>query len=306
MQKSSCILASNGKVIAFMLSLLKNLLKKIISCSILRAARTNSGRYVLNEATNVVRNSFQIVIHQDTELTFYVPNNLNRFRVDSFSTKEPETLAWIDLIPENGVLWDIGANIGLYSCYAAKSRNCMVYAFEPSVFNLELLARNIFINNLVEKVVMLPLPLSDSLKISTLNMTCTDWGGALSSFGENFGDDGKALNKMFSHATVGLTLDQAVNLLNIPEPTHIKMDVDGLEHLILSGGERVLHRISELSIEVNEDFAEQRLNVADLCGKAGLVFREKKHSDMFSDDVKFGNTYNQIWYRPNIVNLSQK
>jgi len=50
--------------------------------------------------------------------------------------KEPDTLMWIDKIPEHSVFWDVGANVGLYSCYAAKARNCIVFAFEPSVFNL--------------------------------------------------------------------------------------------------------------------------------------------------------------------------
>ena len=51
-----------------------------------------------------------------------------------------------------------------------------MFAFEPSVFNLELLARNIYLNKLVEQIVIVPLPLASSLKISTLNMTTTDWG----------------------------------------------------------------------------------------------------------------------------------
>ena len=48
------------------------------------------------------------------------------FLAESFSKKEPDTLAWIDLIPEGSLIWDIGANVGLYSVYAAKARNCKV------------------------------------------------------------------------------------------------------------------------------------------------------------------------------------
>jgi len=73
-----------------------------------------------------------------------------------FATKEPETLEWIDRIPEKSVLWDIGANVGLYSCYAAKARGCRVFAFEPSVFNLEILARNIFLNQLTDQITIVP------------------------------------------------------------------------------------------------------------------------------------------------------
>jgi hypothetical protein len=110
-------------------------------------------------------------------LQFYTPNALNRYRVDTFLEKEPETLEWIDRIQYGSVIWDIGANVGLYSCYAAKTRNCTVMAFEPSVLNLELLAKNIYINDLVDKVTIVPLPLAEKLSFSTLNMSALDWGG---------------------------------------------------------------------------------------------------------------------------------
>ena len=57
------------------------------------------------------------------------------WRVKTFSTKEPEIIKWIDGFDENCQFWDIGSNIGLYSCYAAKKINVM--SFEPSVFNLK-------------------------------------------------------------------------------------------------------------------------------------------------------------------------
>ena len=38
-----------------------------------------------------------------------------------FYSKEPETLDWIENFDDKGkiIFWDIGANIGLYSIYAA-------------------------------------------------------------------------------------------------------------------------------------------------------------------------------------------
>ena len=48
---------------------------------------------------------------------------------------------------------DIGANIGLYSIYAAiKHSNSEVISFEPSTSNLRVLSRNISINKLEEKI----------------------------------------------------------------------------------------------------------------------------------------------------------
>lgn len=280
-----------------MLNSIKKVVKKIISSTVNLLGKTKSGRYAFDMALNTAMELKQTITHRKTSLTFVTPNKLNYFRANSFSIKEPETLEWIDSIPEESVLWDIGANVGLYSCYAAKSRNLRVYAFEPSIFNLELLARNIYINDLVDKVVIVPLPLSDSLKLNTLNMTSTEWGGALSTFGETYGDDGKSLNKVFAFSTIGISIDQIVSLLKIPRPSHIKIDVDGLEHLILAGGQSVLKLISELTIEVNEDFAEQTINVRKHCTEAGLVFKQKKHSAMFDNNARYGNTYNQVWYR---------
>lgn len=135
------------------------------------------GRLFLDSIVRQLMTTRYPVNHNGEALSFVVPNNLNYFRTTTFSTKEPETLEWIDNIPKGAVLWDIGANVGLYSVYAAKVRGCQVYAFEPSVFNLELLARNIFLNQLTDKITIFPIPLSDEIKRSTLNMTSTDWGG---------------------------------------------------------------------------------------------------------------------------------
>ena len=48
------------------------------------------------------------------ELNFYTPNTTNEHRIDLYSSKEPEILDWIDSY-KGGDLFDIGANIGLYS-----------------------------------------------------------------------------------------------------------------------------------------------------------------------------------------------
>lgn len=218
-------------------------------------------------------------------------------RVDTFSTKEPETLEWIESIPKKSVFWDIGANVGLYSCYAAKRKGCTVYAFEPSVFNLELLARNIYNNGLVKRITLISLPLSDSLRKSSLNMSSTDWGGALSTFDQSYGHDGQQLHTVFKFNTVGMSMDEIVKLLQLPMPDYIKIDVDGIEHLILQGGNKVLKQVKGILVEVNEDYKEQNINVTKYLIEAGLELKEKRHSDIFENDTEFGNSYNQIWFR---------
>ena len=80
------------------------------------------------------------------------------------------------MITKKLFFWDIGANIGLYSCYAVKRADCQVYAFEPSVFNLELLAKNIYLNSLSDKVTIIYLPLFDRLAVRPFYMTSKEWG----------------------------------------------------------------------------------------------------------------------------------
>ncbi|RHX90977.1 FkbM family methyltransferase [Leptospira stimsonii] len=229
-------------------------------------------------------------------LSFAIPNALNRYRADTFVTKEPETLEWIDSIPSGSIFWDIGANVGLYSCYAAKKRNCRVFSFEPSVFNLELLARNIYLNDLGDRVTIIPLPLSEKLSFSKLNMTTKEWGGALSTYDQNYGHDGKPMRTVFNFPTIGLSMDESANLLKIPQPTYIKMDVDGIEHLILKGGKKVLSKVKGILIEINDSFDEQTKESRKYLEKAGFQLKEKRHAEEFNTGMaQF--TFNQIWIR---------
>lgn len=262
-------------------------------------AKTKLGSYVFDQVLKSAMETRKKITHQNIELTFSTPNRLSLFRVDSFSTKEPETLEWIDGFKTGSVFFDIGANVGLYSCYAAKSRNCSVFAFEPSVFNLELLARNIFLNDLTGCLTIVPVPLSAGLMLSTLNMTSTEWGGALSTFGKDYGWDGRKIQQVFQFRTLGLSGDEAVRLLKLPQPNYIKIDVDGIEHLILLGARETLSRVDGVLIEVNDGFHEQAEQCNKLLLEAGLVLKEKRHSEMFGCAESFGGgkVWNQVWIR---------
>src|SRR5207247_117949 len=120
--------------------------------------RTSIGRYSIDQVLKAAMGRTVKIGHHGVELTFAVPNTINHFRSTTFANKEPETLEWIDRMDRDSILWDIGANVGLYTCYAAMARGCKVFAFEPSVFNLALLAQNTFLNGLDRKVVIIPLP----------------------------------------------------------------------------------------------------------------------------------------------------
>jgi FkbM family methyltransferase len=232
-------------------------------------------------------------------MTFYTPNEVCRYRAETFTTKEPETLQWIDSFGNDGVLYDIGANVGLYSVYFGLTHGGMTFAFEPSVFNVALLAKNVSANGLSDRVVIVPIPLTEANEIASFNMTSTDEGGALSTFGHGFGHDGQPIQPVMRYMTMGFSLDflREVGAIQHP-PTLIKIDVDGIEHLILRGAIETLKSptLKSILIEVNDDFLEQALHVDRILQGAGFVRKEKTHSDM-AELGAFGHTYNQIWLR---------
>ena len=91
----------------------------------------------------------------------------------------------------------------------------------------------------------------------------------------------------------------AVQILSIPQPDYVKMDVDGIEHLILNGGTEVLKNVKGVLIEVNDAFQEQSSQCKLLLTKAGLVLKEKRQSEMVSSStLGFQNAFNQIWVSP--------
>lgn len=279
-----------------MANIIKGILKSLSHSFLNLITEGRVGEYVNSQVITRAMTRKQSVIHEGIDIILSTPNTLNEFRASSFSVKEPETLEWIDKIPFGSIVWDIGANVGLYSCYAAKKRGCRVFSFEPSIFNLELLARNIFNNQLQDLITIVPLPLSESLNINKLNMSSTEWGGALSTFGHEFGHDGEKMSKVFEFSTIGISMVDAVKLLNIPQPDYIKLDVDGIEHLILKGGGSVLQNVKGILIEINDDFEKQAGDAMEYLVSSGLVLKEKRHAEYF-DNTIFSKTFNQIWER---------
>ena len=118
----------------------------------------------------------------------------------------------------------------------------------------------------------------------------------LSTYGKEVGWDGELIREVFAFKTLGLSMDQAVSVLQLPPPDFIKMDVDGIEHFILQGSPAVLSQVKEVLVEINDDFTEQAEQSKKALEYAGFSLIEKRHSEMF-EGTKFSGTYNQIWIR---------
>jgi len=219
------------------------------------------------------------------------------YRHATFSIKEPEMLEWIEEYG-GGVFFDIGANIGIYSLYYTQAKQGNVYSFEPSVFNLRQLAKNISINQLSERITLVSNPLSESTGIAKFINGSADEGGALSAFGVKYGFDGEPIISDITYSVLGFSLDDMFEKSVLTEkPSLIKIDVDGIEHLILKGATEILKskELKSLYIEVNDDFVEQAHQVKNILKSAGFALKDKRKSEMATG--RFGKTYNQIWLR---------
>ena len=246
--------------------------------------------------------SYKSIKILDTEIKFFVPNQITNWRVDTYFSKEPETLEWIDSFEkkENLIFWDIGANIGLYSIYnSLKNPKSTTIAFEPSSSNLRVLTRNISINNLEKNIKVVPIPLTNKENIfQEMKEGHFIEGGALNSFGEKFDFEGKEFKPTMKYNLLGTTMNYFIENSILDIPDYIKIDVDGIEHLILEGGDKFLNdkKVKSLSIEINENFKEQYDKVLNLMNKYEFKLLHKKHNDdMFSEQSKFKNTYNYIF-----------
>jgi FkbM family methyltransferase len=182
-------------------------------------------------------------------MKFHVPNDRTLYRAESFMTKEPETIDWIDGFQSNSVFWDIGACVGTYSIYAAMRRAANVVAVEPSVFNLEWLARNICANRLTSKVLIVPIALTNKTQRSEFRMQVTEWGGALSSFGVTYDHEGSDFTPRFEYSTLGADATLLVETFKSGKPRYIKIDVDSIEHLVIQGLLPYLSDVESVALE---------------------------------------------------------
>ncbi len=268
---------------------LKTIVNFFVSIFIKFLSSINAGRYVKDLLLEKISNTYVKIEHNKVKLFFYTPNRLCYWRVKTFSTKEPETIKWIDGFDENCQFWDIGSNIGLYSCYAAKKK-INVMSFEPSVFNLEILAKNVFKNNLENLITIVPIAISNSTQIKSFNMSNINYGGAMSSLEKNlYNQDGIQLKQVFNYNLVSMEIRKLSELLKLKKPDHIKIDVDGIEHLIIENLDGLISNTKSILVEVDKKF-QNNLNTIEKFLLTNNFYLQNSYQGSKSQ-------FNQIWFR---------
>ena len=225
----------------------------------------------------------------------YDYGKITRFRASSFESKEPETIAWIDSFAPGDSLLDIGANIGIYSLYAA-SKGSAVVALEPDALNYALLNLNVRLNNFGSQLMPYLVAAHNEAKFSDFNISSYEWGGALNSFDNTLDFAGNSYKSVHSQGVYGIPLDSFLPQIAF-KPAHIKIDVDGNENIILRGAFNSLRspELRSVLVELDDSRADYGESVS-LIEQAGFVLQEKTRAAMFASG-KFSATFNHIFVR---------
>ena len=206
------------------------------------------------------------IVHAGTRMVFVTPSIFIKWRVDAIYTKEPCTLEWIAEFQPNDVLVDVGANVGMYSVWAAATRKTKVFAFEPESQNYALLNRNIMANKLQDRIKAYCMGLSDQQGLTDLHIADLRAGGSNHAVAEALNYKHEPLEAVFQQGCVAFRLDDLVESKAIPVPNHIKIDVDGIEPKVVAGAANVLKNpaLRSLLIETNLNLDDHRQMVQDL------------------------------------------
>lgn len=213
-----------------------------------------------------------VSLGDDVQARVYCPNKKAFRRAKGVLTKEPETIAWLDRIDPGSVVWDIGANIGVYTLYAAIKRQCQVFAFEPAAANYLNLNRNIEINDLQDRITAFCIAVARKSGIDVLYMQGNDFGSSLSNYGAAIDFQGNPFGPKFRQGAVGYSLDDLA--LSLPFPSYLKIDVDGLERDIVLGGPSLFcdQRVRSVIIELDNARPQLVQEVADTMKEHGFRY----------------------------------
>ena len=207
-------------------------------------------------------------------------------RIKSIYKKEILTIEWIKKFKKNSIFWDVGANIGIFSLYAACVPKVKVLSFEPMPSNYKNLCVNISTNKLSDKIIPFCLVLNDKNILSNLYVKWLEEGFSGTSFGKQLEISHKnGLNiKQFS-----LSIDTLVYKLGLPLPNYLKIDIDGNDFLVLKGAKKVLKNKQLRSIMIespSRNLKNAEKKIKTFLKNYDLIFSKQENNNLFFEKKK--------------------
>ena len=196
----------------------------------------------------------------EAEFRMTTPNEFNTVK------DLPEEAVIADVLSSlrpKDVFYDVGANIGVYSCLAASVVELEVIAFEPEPRNAARLRENARLNGAA--VAVHEVALSDANETREFGITHFDGSHQTGPAGHSFVDGQDDVDDTISvESVIG---DEFIEEHNLPTPNVVKIDVEGAEGAVLSGLESALSDPDCRTVycEVHEDRLQARgQSVADI------------------------------------------
>jgi len=184
--------------------------------------------------------------------------------------KEPWTIDWLhEYVRRGDVLFDIGANVGVFSLIAAMEAGARVFAFEPGFANYARLCENIHLNGCAKTITPLPWLLANKAGLFPFEYRSLAPGQSRHVMGDGNVSPEADAGLVYVQPMTGLSIDCAIELFALPVPAHIKLDVDGAEALVLEGAAATLCRPELRSVLVEASAKTGEEVTARLAG-AGL------------------------------------
>lgn len=144
-----------------------------------------------------------------------------------------------EFVHSGNVVWDVGANVGLFSFVAAHHAgpNGRVVSFEPDVWLVQMLRRSSLLSpSSSAPVQVVPIAVAESCDLRTFNIASRSRSANfLSGYGSS-----QVGGIAEQQTVVSMSLDWLAERL--PPPDVIKIDVEGAEFEVLSGAIGVLEK----------------------------------------------------------------
>ena len=215
----------------------------------------------------------------DTDLgRLFFRHGAGQSRVMPFRLFEQDTAGWIRAMPDNACLWDIGANVGVYSLYASLKPGVRVVAFEPAAANFAAFDENIQCNAKSDQIKAYCAALAGQSRLDVLNMEEVCAGAWRLGFGTETNQFDEAIDVQHRQGAIGFAIDSFVSMFDPPLPTHVKIDVDGTEAQIIRGGRELLSSpaVQSMIVEIEGDLRSPRnQEIIGLVTELGFVSRDK-------------------------------
>jgi FkbM family methyltransferase len=209
-----------------------------------------------------------------------------RWRVKACA-KEPWTVEWLLSDLRRGeILYDIGANVGAFSLIAARHVGASVVAFEPGYANFARLCENIQLNDCAQSIVPLPVALAERAELVGFTYRTVESGQSRHRLHDERWSVDVSDPEKYVQPVATMPLDGVVASYGLPQPHHLKIDVDGAELRVLRGARGVL-RHPQLRTVLVEASASLREEAFALLADAGLRLRRdlrQRHDERAAPD----------------------